>query len=237
MTKPDRDLAPEHLSAGANGQGGRKQADSGAENEHHTTDLSHLGDRSYERILMANLPSGRKKSQTWRTFTNEHNIERTRTVLVKSYERARSHKATIVLKREELERECFARGRRGREELLETRGDYESLLLRTDNFVRLMASSISEVNLLRKKVNIAAQGKGERAHRELVRKLAQAIERHRVLTMQGGNEPSVHDTALWDVLDGIAVADGPDQQNRSLREMLAGPWAAPAATGSDGNTQ
>lgn len=109
---------------------------------------------------MANLDHRHRNKAMWKALTAEDNIDRTRGVLVNSYERARSTLANRRADREAFENERFSEGRRGRLEILRTQQGYDSWKLNTGNFIRHVASALAEVNQIQKEHNRAKVGPG-----------------------------------------------------------------------------
>ncbi|MEW2484492.1 hypothetical protein AB0876_33375 [Mycobacterium sp. NPDC049093] len=178
---------------------------------------------------MANLDHRHRNKAMWKALTAEDNIDRTRGVLVNSYERARSTLANRRADREAFENERFSEGRRGRLEILRTQKGYDSWKLNTGNFIRHVASALAEVNQIQKEHNRAESRTGAQHYRSLLRQLALAIDLHRTSRSDSGTGGDAHDRMLWGILDQLTVPDGPDHAETSLTEMLPR-WRPPHET-------
>jgi hypothetical protein len=119
---------------------------------------------------------------------------------------------------EAFRRECWSDPVNGRQRWFEAEGEYNEWRTRTITFLRLIQGRLAMVRAAEKRKNINASADVGRGYRDQVRRLALAIEAHRLAT----GEPSRADLRLWNVLEEEYVSVGGGEA--SLSAMLDSTW-------------
>ncbi|MFC9497728.1 hypothetical protein [Streptomyces sp. NPDC056982] len=188
-------------------------------------DLSALNDADYEQIAVNNAHPPARNADVWALLTQPDNLERTRQALVGAAQRTGNALRTRKAEREQFQQACFARGQAGKEDWFGTRAEYETWRKRAGNFHQTMLQAISELGKLQKRVNRETRTSTVQDHREVVRQLTVAVQRHQAMHMKAGEMPGQEDYELWQLLDRLTVPYGPDQTETTLRTMLDFCWS------------
>ena len=186
-------------------------------------DLSALDDADYEQIAVGQAHPPARDPAVWAVLTHPDNLERTRQALLSAAQRTGNALRSRKAEREAFQQECFARGQAGKQDWFGTRSEYEIWRKRAGNFHQTMLTAISELGKLQKRVNRETHTSTVQDHREVVRQLAVAVQRHQAMHMKAGEMPAQEDYELWQLLERLTVPYGPDQAATTLRTMRGAP--------------
>lgn len=186
--------------------------------------LTALDDEDYEQLIIRNAHPPARNADIWAALTHPDNINRTRERLAAVHQRAGNNLRKKKAERDVFGQECHARGEAGKREWFATRGEYEDWRRRAANFHQTMQRALSELGKIHRQVNRDANAENRNQHRQALRELAVAVQRHQALHMRSGERPGQADYELWQLLGSITVPYGPDQAPTTLRTMLEFCW-------------
>lgn len=187
-------------------------------------DLSALDDADYEQMAVSQAHPPTRDTDLWALLTHPDHLERTRNALMGAAQRTGNAMRSKKAEREQFQQECFARGQAGKRDWFESRTEYEVWRRRAGNFHQTMLQAISELGKLQKRVNRETHTNTVQDHREVVRQLALAVQRHQAMHMKSGDRPGQEDYELWQLLERLTVPYGPEQTATTLRTMLDFCW-------------
>ncbi|MFD8777557.1 hypothetical protein [Streptomyces sp. NPDC059916] len=188
-------------------------------------DLSALNDAAYEQIAVKHAHKSTRDNDVWALLTHPDHLQRTRAILQNAADRTANALRSKKTERDKFQQECFARGEAGKQDWFGTRAEHEGWLRRAGSFHQAMLQAISELGKLQKRVNRETHTSTVQDHREVVRQLTVAVQRHQAMHMKAGEMPGQEDYELWQLLDRLTVPYGPDQTETTLRTMLDFCWS------------
>ncbi|AJT68991.1 hypothetical protein [Streptomyces chattanoogensis] len=186
--------------------------------------LDRLDNDAYERLVLDNAHPPARDQETWELLLSRPLIDRTRDTLSALVQRNVSALRKRKAEREAFQTECFARGPAGKKDWFDTRNEYEEWRHRAANFARTVQNALADVNRAKRDHNRSANHTVAQEHRECLRKLALAVQRHQAAHARAGGVAEQPDYELWRVLDQITVPMGPSSEPTSLRTMLDIYW-------------
>ncbi|MFJ9413489.1 hypothetical protein ACIRPT_04910 [Streptomyces sp. NPDC101227] len=202
------------------------------------TTLTQLSDDAYVRLVLDNAHPPARDGETWELLISPTLIDRTRDTLSGLVQRNVSALRKRKAEREAFQAACFARGPAGKKDWFDTRNDYEEWRHRAANFARTVQNALADVNRAKRDLNRTANHSVAQEHRECLRRLALAVQRHQAAHARAGRIAERPDHELWRALDRIMVPIGPDSEPTPLRTMLDVYWtdAAPVDTATGQRT-
>ncbi|MFG2138222.1 hypothetical protein [Streptomyces sp. NPDC048650] len=186
--------------------------------------LTRLDDATYERLVLDNAHPPARDQEIWGLLLGRPLIDRTRDTLSALVQRNVSALRKRKAERDAFQAACFARGPAGKKDWFDTRNDYEEWRHRAANFARTVQNALADVNRARRDLNRAANHSVAQEHRECLRDLALAVQRHQAAHARAGGIAEQPDYELWQALDRITVPMGPSCEPTSLRTMLDIYW-------------
>ncbi|MEU9113774.1 hypothetical protein AB0D04_18825 [Streptomyces sp. NPDC048483] len=186
--------------------------------------LTALTDDTYERLVLDNAHPPARDQEVWELLLSRPLIDRTRETLSGLVQRNVSALRKRKAEREAFQAECFARGPAGKKEWFDTRNEYEEWRHRAANFARTVQNALADVNRAKRDLNRSANNSVAQEHRECLRKLALAVQRHQAAHARAGGIAEQSDYELWRALEQISVPIGASGEPTTLRTMLDIYW-------------
>ncbi|MFF9787159.1 hypothetical protein [Streptomyces nigrescens] len=186
--------------------------------------LVELDTAAFERLVIDNAHPPARKPKIWAALTHPDLIDRTCETLTTLVQR---NTAALCKRRADnldLQQKCLARGAAGRKEWFEAKAEYDQWRRRASNFGRTAQNALKLAKETRKGINRAANHNVAQEHRERLRELALAVQKHQAAHAKAGGIADQADYELWRALDQIAVPIGPSSELTSLRTMLDIYW-------------
>lgn len=187
-------------------------------------EIGSLTDGEFEGVLTSNIHPPARDPDTWAAITHPDNLPRARQLLVQVHERTASVLRRRKAEQDDFRAECFARGNAGKADWFAKKGEFDTARRRTANFHQRVQRAISELGKEQRDVNRARSVDFGRESREVLRKLAAAVQRHQATHARSGGIAEQADYELWQLLDRLTVPTGPDQEQTTLRAMLDIYW-------------
>ncbi|MFI9048541.1 hypothetical protein [Streptomyces sp. NPDC053427] len=193
------------------------------------TTLTQLTDDRYERLVLDNAHPPARDREIWELLVSPSLIDRTRDTLSCLVQRNVSALRKRKAEREAFQAACFARGPAGKKDWFDTRNEYDEWRHRAANFARTVQNALADVNRAKRDLNRSANHSVAQEHRDCLRRLALAVQRHQAAHARAGGIAEQPDYELWQALDRITVPIGPSSEPTPLRAMLDIYWTEVAS--------
>ncbi|GAB3365958.1 hypothetical protein GCM10027360_33000 [Amycolatopsis echigonensis] len=173
-------------------------------------------DDQLEELVLANL--GPDATGLWQALLLPPLLDRVRTILIATQHRVDNDLRTRRSRRNE-------RGSKlGFDPTSHYEQRYSQWRVRVTMFKRLVETRLSQTRAAAADENHKAAALNRR-HRNAVRRLAEAIDRHR-RTLGAEVDPEPADRALWQILEDVTVPLGPQGVPVAVRDMLTTYWSS-----------
>jgi hypothetical protein len=183
-----------------------------------------LDDEHYRELVMENAHPPARDPEVWAALISPTNIERTHEAIDNAFQRVTATLRKRRGERQAFQNSCYKRGPEGKQEWFASKSEYDDWRRRAVNYLRTMQNCLSEISKARKGINRASNHNLAGQHRESLRQLAVAVQKHQALHARAGGIAEQCDYELWRLLDQLTVPCGAGQEPTTLRTMLDFYW-------------
>lgn len=184
------------------------------------TFVAEVDDATLGELVLRNADARTRDPEVWSAVTAPDLIDRSLAVLRAMHQDNLAAMQTRKADHKRVQASCSKAGAGGRSTWLQANADYEQWRAGAAQLDGTLTRALGAVNAARKD-RLQEAFAAKNFYRAAVRDLALAIHHHRDVTASVGDPVAVEaGRNLWGVLDRICVPMGPNDQPRTLKEMV-----------------
>lgn len=168
------------------------------------TSISQLDDPAFRELITTNIHTADETKDVWEQLMAREVADRTIEIL---RDLRIQTEASMSRKRRELaefQAECLLRGKRGRQDWLAEKRQFEDWKRRANNFRRMVEARQIQVRT-RMKFGYEERARVDQGARDALAKLCLQIQRHQAACAASGRRAEQSDYELWALLDELTI--------------------------------